>query len=53
MTIHLLPDHQTEIATKIEAGYAAAKQGKLMDIDAVRSVLQGRKQEWLADKRQA
>jgi hypothetical protein len=51
MTIHWLADHQTEIAGKIEAGYAAAQRGDLIDSDQVRSTLEERKQAWLANKR--
>lgn len=64
MTIHLksdvfmlheqeawLADHRSEIATKIEAGYAAAQRGELIGPDEVRSSLEDRKRAWLAGKR--
>ena len=48
-----LADHHAEIAGKIEAGYAAAQRGDLVDSDQVRSALEDRKRAWLAGKRQA
>jgi putative addiction module CopG family antidote len=47
-----LAEHKSEIAAKIEEGYAAAQRGELVDSDTVRSKLAGRKRAWLADKRQ-
>lgn len=46
-----LADHRSEIATKIEAGYAAAQRGELIDPDQARSSLEDRKRTWLAGKR--
>jgi putative addiction module CopG family antidote len=48
-----LADHHAEIAAKIEAGYAAAQRGELIDSDQVRSSLEDRKRAWLAGKREA
>jgi len=48
-----LADHQSEIAARIEAGYAAARRGELIDPDQVRSALEDRKSVWLAGKPQA
>jgi putative addiction module CopG family antidote len=47
-----LADHHAEIADKIEAGYAAAQRGELIDSGQVRSSLEERKRAWLAGKRQ-
>jgi putative addiction module CopG family antidote len=47
-----LADHHAEIADKIEAGYAAAQRGELIDPDRVRSSPEDRKRAWLASKRQ-
>ena len=48
-----LAEHRTEIAAKIEQGYAAAQRGELLDSDQVRATLEKRKRAWLAEKRQA
>jgi antitoxin ParD1/3/4 len=48
-----LAEHGSEIREKIEQGYAAAQRGELIDSDRVRSRLNERKRDWLADKRQA
>jgi len=48
-----LADHRSEIAAKIEQGYAAAQRGDLIDSDEVRSKLQQRKRARLDDKRRA
>ena len=48
-----LAEHRTEIAAKIEQGYAAAQRGELIDSDQVRATLEKRKRAWLAEKRQA
>jgi putative addiction module CopG family antidote len=42
-----LAAHRTEIAAQIEAGYAAAQRGELIDADQVRRNLEGKKQAWL------
>lgn len=47
-----LTEHRVEIAEKIEAGYAAAKRGELIDEDQVRANMEKRKRAWLADQRQ-
>ena len=47
-----LADHHAEIAAKIEAGYATAQRGELIDSGQVRSSLEERKRAWLAGKRQ-
>jgi hypothetical protein len=46
-----LANHRSEIATKIEAGYAAAQRGELIDPDQFRSSLEDRKRAWLPGKR--
>ena len=48
-----LAEHRSEIATKIEAGYAAAQRGELIDSEQVRQEMDERKRAWLAEKRQA
>jgi antitoxin ParD1/3/4 len=48
-----LAEHRSEIAAKIEQGYAAAQRGDLIDSDEVRSKLQQRKRARLDDKRRA
>ena len=48
-----LAEHRTEIAARIEQGYAAAQRGELIDSEQVRTALDDRKRAWLADKRQA
>lgn len=47
-----LAEHRAEIATKIEAGYAAAQRGELVDDDRAHSSLAERKRAWLDNKRQ-
>lgn len=47
-----LVEHGSEISARIEAGYAAAKRGELVDADDTRAILQDKKRTWLADKRQ-
>jgi len=46
-----LAEHRTEIAAKIERGYAAAQRGELLDSDEVRSRVADRKRSWLPSKR--
>jgi putative addiction module CopG family antidote len=46
-----LADHRSEIGTKIDAGYAAAQRGELIDPDQFHSSLEDRKRAWLAGKR--
>ena len=46
-----LASHRTEIAAKIEEGYAASQRGELLDPDAVRQRLDDRKRAWLGDRR--
>jgi putative addiction module CopG family antidote len=41
-----LAENRTEIARMIEAGYASAERGDLLDADQVRSHLNERKQAW-------
>ncbi len=48
-----LAEHRSEIATKIEQGYAAAQRGDLIDSEEVRSELGQRKRTRLDDKRRA
>jgi len=48
-----LADHRSEIAAKIEQGYAAAQRGDLIDSEEVRSELQRKKRTWVDDKRRA
>ena len=48
-----LAEHRTEISAKIEAGYAAAQGGELIDSDSVRQSMDERKTSWLADHRKA
>ncbi|MBZ5701099.1 MAG: hypothetical protein LAN84_04570 [Acidobacteriia bacterium] len=48
-----LAEHRSEIAAKIEEGYAAAQRGELLDSDQVRATLEKRKRAWLAEKRRA
>jgi hypothetical protein len=45
-----LAAHKTEIAQKIEEGYAAAQRGQLRDSEHVRQTMEERKRKWLADK---
>jgi len=44
--------HGSDIGSKIEAGYAAAQRGELIDADNVRSLMEERKRVWIAGKRQ-
>jgi hypothetical protein len=46
-----LAGHRTEIARKIEQGYAAAQRGELLDPETLRSDLDSRKTAWLAEHR--
>jgi len=48
-----LAEHRTEIAARIEQGYAAAQRGELLGSDQVRATLEKRKRAWLAEKRRA
>jgi Arc/MetJ-type ribon-helix-helix transcriptional regulator len=48
-----LAEHGSETREKIEQGYATAQRGELIDSDQVRSGMDERKRDWLADKRQA
>jgi putative addiction module CopG family antidote len=41
-----LAENRTEIAAKIEAGYASAQRGDLLDAEQVRARLNERKQAW-------
>jgi antitoxin ParD1/3/4 len=42
----LFADNRAEIATKIEAGYASAERGDLLDAEQVRAGMNERKQAW-------
>ena len=46
-----LAGHRTEIAAKIEEGFAASQRGELLEPDAVRQQLEDRKRAWLGDRR--
>ena len=46
-----LATHRTEIAAKIEEGFAAAQRGELFDPEQVRLRLEDRKRAWLAEHR--
>jgi Arc/MetJ-type ribon-helix-helix transcriptional regulator len=48
-----LAENRAEIADKIDAGYAAAQRGELVDLEQVRSSLEERKRTWLAGKPRA
>jgi len=41
-----LASHRTEIAAKIEEGYASAQRGELLDSDSVRRDLEEHKRQW-------
>ena len=41
-----LADHHTDIAAKIEEGYASAERGELLDPEQVRAQIDERKQAW-------
>jgi putative addiction module CopG family antidote len=41
-----LADNRTDIAAKIEKGFASAQRGELLDPEQVRSQLDERKQAW-------
>ena len=41
-----LATHRTEIAAKIEEGYASAQRGELLDPDSVRRDLEEHKRQW-------
>jgi Arc/MetJ-type ribon-helix-helix transcriptional regulator len=47
-----LAEHGSDIGAQIEAGYAAAKRGELIDAEDARSQLHEKKRSWLADKRE-
>jgi antitoxin ParD1/3/4 len=42
-----LADNREEIAAKIEAGYASAERGDMMDAEQVRARLNERKRAWI------
>jgi putative addiction module CopG family antidote len=42
----LLADNRAEIAAKIEAGYASAERGDLLDAEQVRASMNEHKQAW-------
>jgi putative addiction module CopG family antidote len=46
-----LSENRREIADRIEAGYASAQRGDLIDEDQVRIRMAARKREWLAQPR--
>ncbi|HZU33509.1 MAG TPA: hypothetical protein VFB79_20505 [Candidatus Angelobacter sp.] len=46
-----LMDNRTEISLKIDAGYAAAQRGELVDSDQVKTALENRKRAWRENKR--
>ncbi len=48
-----ITEHRAELSAKIEAGYAAAQRGELVDEDQVRANLEKRKRAWLAEDREA
>lgn len=45
-----LLDQRDEIAAKIEAGYASAKRGHLIDGDVARAGMEDRKRAWLEQR---
>jgi len=48
-----LADHDSEINSKIEEGYAATQRGELIGADEARSKLQGMKKEWLNSRKKS
>lgn len=46
-----MAEHKAEIAAKIEAGYAAAQRGELIDSDQARSLLDEKKRAWMANRK--
>jgi len=43
-------EHGSEIAAKIEVGFAAAQRGELVDAESVRTEMDRRKQAWINEK---
>jgi antitoxin ParD1/3/4 len=48
-----LGEHGAELRKQIEAGYASAQRGELLDPEEVRTRMEDKKRIWLATKRQA
>ena len=48
-----LAQHGAALSAKIEAGYASAQRGELLDEAQVRANMEKRKRAWLAENREA
>lgn len=48
-----LVEHRSEISARVDAGYAAAQRGDLIDSDQVQLTLEEKKRAWLANQRKA
>ncbi|MBZ5521722.1 MAG: hypothetical protein LAP21_05625 [Acidobacteriia bacterium] len=46
-----LAQHKSEIAARIQVGFAAAQHGDLIEPEQARSILEERKREWAAKRK--
>ena len=46
-----LAEHKSEIAAKIQVGFAAAQRGELVEPEQARSTLEERKRAWAANRK--